>query len=161
MVIKYLNNKPLITHLLLFTAFICSRVVIEYLIWKRNAYSSPCCCCFRWQPCPRTGCEAVQCLTGRSFPRTGWSKPLSRAITSRTTASLCSEASGWTWTTKISGASRLSFSKMLPMRPARRRKSTTTASAKPSAEEGATSVIVVYMEGDTTLTNLRKMFTSK
>ena len=33
--------------------------------------------------------------------------------------------------------------------------------SKPSAEEGTTSVIVVYMEGDTTLTNLRKMFTSK
>jgi hypothetical protein len=33
--------------------------------------------------------------------------------------------------------------------------------SKPSAEEGATSVIVVYMEGDTTLTNLRIMFTSK
>jgi hypothetical protein len=33
--------------------------------------------------------------------------------------------------------------------------------SKPSANEGFTSVIVVYMEGDTTLTNLRKMFTTK
>lgn len=33
--------------------------------------------------------------------------------------------------------------------------------SKPSAEGTGTSVIVVYMEGDTTLTNLRKMFTTK
>ncbi|MBO6045200.1 MAG: hypothetical protein J6P69_05050 [Bacteroidales bacterium] len=33
--------------------------------------------------------------------------------------------------------------------------------SKPSSEEGTTSVIVVYMEGDTTLTNLKKMFTTK
>ena len=33
--------------------------------------------------------------------------------------------------------------------------------SKPSAEGAGTSVIVVYMEGDTTLTNLRKMFTTK
>ncbi len=33
--------------------------------------------------------------------------------------------------------------------------------SKPSDDEGLTSVIVVYMEGDTTLTNLRKMFTTK
>lgn len=33
--------------------------------------------------------------------------------------------------------------------------------SKPSSEKGTTSVIVVYMEGDTTLTNLKKMFTTK
>lgn len=33
--------------------------------------------------------------------------------------------------------------------------------SKPSDTEGLTSVIVVYMEGDTTLTDLRKMFTTK
>ena len=33
--------------------------------------------------------------------------------------------------------------------------------SKAPDDEGITSVIVVYMEGDTTLTNLRKMFTTK
>ena len=33
--------------------------------------------------------------------------------------------------------------------------------SRPSAEGDDTSVIVVYMEGDTTLTNLKKMFTTK
>ena len=33
--------------------------------------------------------------------------------------------------------------------------------SRPSAEGDATSVIVVYMEGDTTLTNLKRLFTTK
>lgn len=33
--------------------------------------------------------------------------------------------------------------------------------SRPAAAAGITSVIVVYMEGETTLTNLRKMFTTK
>lgn len=33
--------------------------------------------------------------------------------------------------------------------------------SRPSAEGDATSVIVIYMEGDTTLTNLKRMFTTK
>ena len=33
--------------------------------------------------------------------------------------------------------------------------------SRPAAEKDATSVIVVYMEGDTTLTNLKRMFTTK
>jgi len=33
--------------------------------------------------------------------------------------------------------------------------------SRPSAEEDMISVVVVYMEGDTTLTNLKRMFTTK
>ena len=33
--------------------------------------------------------------------------------------------------------------------------------SKPSNEQGTTSVIVVYMEGDTTLTELKRLFTTK